>query len=192
MNPENISLATQNILRDIGGTDGPLIKIILACCVLSGIVMCAKSLMYLGERDASFKGALIAFIMGLCLASFPAFLGLINATIFNNLSEMSLIADGETSGNSSISGVAQSIINFCIFFVQIIGVLAAIKGLKMHGEIAMSRQRQPDVANAANTHIIFGIACYNILWVFKIVCATAGGDFLVWYNTLFGHIPWKP
>lgn len=179
----SLAIMAENVLKDLGGADGPFMKFFWAFTILAGGILVIKGLLSLKEREGV-SGAITAIIIGSLIISFPLTLATFNHTIFQNQATTSILSDVPTSG--SISATARSFIKFAVFAIQVVGFISLYKGLRTFADQALTRGRDPDRVRFAWMFIFAGILCINILWTLRITANTLGGEALKMYQLVFG------
>lgn len=184
----NLATMAQNLLTDLGHENGPVVTLFLACCVLMGTFLGIRGIIGLTKRDVPPGGCVVQIMVGACFVSFPRFMSILSATFFNMESNASILSETAGGYMSPLSFPAQMFVNFSIFIIQIVGLFAVFRGLKVIADISMSHQRQPQAMHTAVIFIIAGIVCVNILFALELVANTLGTEGISYYNKLFGHI----
>ena len=179
----SLDIMAQNVLNDLGGADGPFIKLFWAFCVLSGLLLVMRGIYNLVQREG-ITGGIITIMIGALIIAIPQTIGMFNQTIFNDVGATSILSDKVNSG--AISAEAKVFMNLAVFGVQVVGFISLYRGLRSFSDVALSTNKHmPAEIRQGWIFTIAGILCINIVWTLKLCAGTLGGEVLNMYNKIF-------
>lgn len=172
--PTTVVTTAGDMLTRINNQFPNLMRLVTAFGYIAGmyfIIMGIMKFKHMGEsrtmmsQEHSIKGPLIFIAIGTALIFLPSAVSVGMSTFWN---------DPNPLGYEDASAQWSGIFTACFAAVQLLGVIAFIRGLLILSHLAGQSGGQQGSLAKAMTHIVGGIFCINIYGFTKVILATIG------------------
>jgi intracellular multiplication protein IcmC len=165
----------QAMVTNLAATVPNLMRLVTACSYVMGMFMMIMAVMgmkHLGEmrtmqsREHGFAGPSIEFLVGAALIYLPS-------TILAGVNTFWVGGTNPYAYVTSSTDQYTLFVNACYGIINLIGVIAFMRGLLMLNQ-AGGERGQPGMFPKAISHMIGGILCINIYGTIQMLQATVG------------------
>lgn len=169
----DVNVNAQSMLENIATSVPSLMRLVTAIAYVLGMIFIIRGIMemkHLGEsrtmmsRERSVRGPLVTIVIGSLLLYLPTSVQVGLSTFWTTPCAYCYLNQ---------QGQWQSIINTVYIVIQLIGVIAFIRGLLIMSQLGHEGHQQGVFAKGL-THIIGGLFCINIYQFVQLIQATFG------------------